>query len=145
MLSHPLWLTPSTLCENIESLCGCCCFKCLRKSSHRQTSTFLQKLEDPPLARLFRYINCGPRGGTGGAKPGSGVQRFWGPLGASDFDPSFQQFGVSETPSRGERRWATQRPLRGPVFPDASCPLRGSNPRLPTLRPQITIALATSL
>ena len=39
-----------------------------------------------------------------GAKPGSGVQRFWGPLGASEFDPSFQQFGVSETPS--------QRPLR---------------------------------
>ena len=49
---------------------------------------------------------CGPRGGTGGAKPGSGVQRFWGPLGASEFDPSFQQFGVSETPS--------QRPLRAP-------------------------------
>ena len=23
-------------------------------------------------------VNCGPRGGTGGAKPGSGVQRFWG-------------------------------------------------------------------
>ena len=43
---------------------------------------------------LRRYVlpilNCGPRGGTGGAKPGSGVQRFWGPLGASEFDPSFQ-------------------------------------------------------
>ena len=51
-------------------------------------------------------FNCGPRGGTGGAKPGSGVQRFWGPLGASEFDPSFQQFGVSETPF--------QRPLRAP-------------------------------
>ena len=51
-------------------------------------------------------IKCGPRGGTGGAKPGSGVQRFWGPLGASEFDPSFQKFGVSETPS--------QRPLRAP-------------------------------
>ena len=51
-------------------------------------------------------LNCGPRGGTGGVKPGSGVQRFWGPLGASEFDPSFQQFGVSETPS--------QRPLRAP-------------------------------
>ena len=25
-------------------------------------------------------LNCGPRGGTGGAKPGSGVQGFWGPL-----------------------------------------------------------------
>ena len=52
------------------------------------------------------HVICGPRGGTGGAKPGSGVQRFWGPLGASEFDPSFQQFGVSETPS--------QRPLRAP-------------------------------
>ena len=51
-------------------------------------------------------LNCGPRGGTGGVKPGSGVQRFWGPLGASEFDPSFQYFGVSETPS--------QRPLRAP-------------------------------
>ena len=30
-------------------------------------------------------VNCGPRGGTGGAKPGSGVQKFWGPLGASEF------------------------------------------------------------
>ena len=55
------------------------------------------------------WLNCGPRGGTGGAKPGSGVQRFWGPLGASEFDPSFQwfgNFGVSERPS--------QRPLRAP-------------------------------
>ena len=52
------------------------------------------------------FVNCGLRGRTGGAKPGSGVQRFWGPLGASEFDPSFQKFGVSETPS--------QRPLRAP-------------------------------
>ena len=51
-------------------------------------------------------INCGPRGGTGGSEPGSGVQRFWGPLEASAFDPSFQKFRVSETPS--------QRPLRAP-------------------------------
>ena len=50
--------------------------------------------------------NCGPRGGTQEAKPGSGVQRFWGPLGASEFDPSFRQFGVSETASQG--------PLRAP-------------------------------
>ena len=81
-------------------------------------------------------------------KPGSGVQRFWAPLGASEFDPSFQQVGVSETPSQrplraperlsgpwasercvrsqrsGERRWAIQRPLRGPVFP--GCPLKGA-------------------
>ena len=52
------------------------------------------------------------RGGTQGAKPGSGVQRFWGPLGASEFDPSFQQFGVSETPSQGSLR-APER-LSGP-------------------------------
>ena len=43
-----------------------------------------------PLNGPFRGAVCGPRGGTGGAKPGSGVQRFWGPLGASEFDPSFQ-------------------------------------------------------
>ena len=55
---------------------------------------------------LLAIFNCGPRGATGGVKPGSGVQRFWGPLRASEFDPSFQQFGVSETPS--------QRPLRAP-------------------------------
>ena len=39
---------------------------------------------------VLTLLNCGPRGGTGGAKPGSGVQRFWGPLGASENDPSFQ-------------------------------------------------------
>ena len=101
-------------------------------------------------------INCGPRGGPQGAEPGSGVQRFWGPLGASEFDPSFPQFGVSETPFQGplepwkasqkprggssgasergvrfqrsgKTRWATQRPLRGPVFPDAQP--SGSYPR----------------
>ena len=42
------------------------------------------------LSFFFAKLNCSPRGGTGGAKPGSGVQRFWGPLGASEFDPSFQ-------------------------------------------------------
>ena len=47
------------------------------------------------------YVNCGPRGGTGGAKPGSGVQRFWGPLGASEFDPRFSNSG-------------SQRPLGAP-------------------------------
>ena len=100
------------------------------------------------------------------AARGAGVQRFRGPLRASDFDPSFQQFGVSETPSQrplrapkrlseawkgcsetsercvrsqrnGETRWVTQRPLRGPVFPDD--PLEGSNPRAPTLGPQIKV------
>ena len=49
----------------------------------------------------FNKVNCGPRGGTGGAKPGSGVKRFWGPLGASEIDLSLQPFGVSETPSQG--------------------------------------------
>ena len=32
-------------------------------------------------------VKCGPRGRAQGAEPGSGVQRFWGPLGASEFDP----------------------------------------------------------
>ena len=49
-------------------------------------------------------FNCGPRGGTQGAEPGSGLQRFWDLLGASEFDPSFQQLGVSETPSQGPLR-----------------------------------------
>ena len=35
----------------------------------------------------------------------------------------------------GKTRWATQRPVRGPIFPDA--PWGGSNPRAPTLRSQI--------
>ena len=63
-------------------------------------------LDVPGHASRCRFEQCQLRGGTGGAKPGSGVQRFWGPLAASEFDPSFQKFGVSETPS--------QRPLRAP-------------------------------
>ena len=83
------------------------------------------------------------RGGTRVRGP-----EVWGPLGASEFDPSFQQCGVSDTLSQGflrgqkcsqrpwealewprrgvfvfipssKRRWASQRPLRGPIFPDA--------------------------
>ena len=109
-------------------------------------------------------VNCSPRGGTGGAKPGSGVQRFWGHLRASEFDPSFQRFGVSETPSQRPLRaperlsgprgrlfrglgegcpFSTEREnkvghseaSKRPRFP--GCPLRGSNPRVPTLGPQI--------
>ena len=34
-----------------------------------------------------------------------------------------------------EKRWATQRPLRDPVFPDTLS--EGDNPRAPTLGPQI--------
>ena len=78
----------------------------------------------------------------------TGPEVVWGPEEASEFDPSFQQFGVSETPSQGplraperlsearrgssgasercvrfrrsgKTRWASQRPLRGPIFPDA--------------------------
>ena len=45
---------------------------------------------DSKMAQQVTFVNCGPRGGTGGAKPSSGVQRFWGPLRASGFDPSFQ-------------------------------------------------------
>ena len=63
---------------------------------------------------LNRCRKGGPRGGTQGAKPGSGVQRFWGPLGASEFDPSFQQIGVSETPFPG----APQSPGKAPRGPE---------------------------
>ena len=78
-----------------------------------------------------------------------GPEEIWGPSEASEFDPSFQQFVVSEPPpprgtleprkgsqrprrgssgasercvrsqQSGKTRWATQRPLRGPIFPDA--------------------------
>ena len=59
----------------------------------------------PPQVLLTGLLSTAARGAEQeGAKPGSGVQRFWGPLGASEFDPSFQKFGVSGTPS--------QRPLR---------------------------------
>ena len=75
-----------------------------------------------------------------------GSRGFGAPLGASEFEPSFQQFGSRKPPFRGplepqkgsqgprggssetsekgvrfqrsgRTRWATQRPLRGPVFP----------------------------
>ena len=87
-------------------------------------------------------INCGPRGETEGAKPGSGVQRFWGPLGPRNSTPRFSHSGSRKPLPRGplearkgsqglgggssgasercvrfqrsrERRWAIQRPLRG--------------------------------
>ena len=111
----------------------------------------------PPLATFGDFLVSGnfpgpwlpsPRGRTGGAKPGSGVQRFWGRLGASEFDPSFQYFGVSRKRrglleprkgsqglgggSSGARRGVSvfkgggkkvghsEAPKsRGPVFPDA--------------------------
>ena len=63
------------------------------KSTQRTTNPSRLPFESkllPAVLLLLRIIKCGPRGGTGGAKPGSGVQRFWGPLGASEFDPSFQ-------------------------------------------------------
>ena len=44
---------------------------------------------------------CSPRGGTQGAKPGSGVQRFWGPLGASKSTPRFNKSGSRKQPPRG--------------------------------------------
>ena len=73
-----------------------------------------------------------------GAEPSSGVQtpEVLGPLvGASELDPSFQQFGrpfkgprrgVFVLKRSGKRRWPAHRPLRGPLFP--RCCLRGSNP-----------------
>ena len=93
-------------------------------------------------------LNYGPRGGTGGAKPGSGFRGFGAPQGARNSTPRFSNSGSRTHPSQGplepwkgsqglgggsseasERcvrfqrsgttRWATQRPLRGPIFPDA--------------------------
>ena len=66
-------------------------------------------LRKGPLRGLSSLANCGPRGGTQGAEPDSGVQRVWGPLGASEFDPSFQQFGGSESPSQGPLKVAPER------------------------------------
>ena len=57
--------------------------------------------EDTPKIRYILSI-AAQGGGTQGAEPDSGgPEVFGGPLGASEFDPSFQQFGVSETPSQG--------------------------------------------
>ena len=72
----------------------------LSQQHHHQTRHCEQSI------RPVRWrLNCGPRGGTGGAKPSSGVQRFWGPLGASEFDPRFSNSG-------------SRRPLpRGPLEP----------------------------
>ena len=105
-------------------------------------------------------VSIAARGRNRRAKPGSGVQT----LGASEFDPSFQKFGVSETPSqrplgaperlsgppgrlfrglgevclfskeRGKKVGHSEAPKRR-RFP--GCSLRGSNPRVPTLRPQL--------
>ena len=93
----------------------------------------------------FGELNGGLRGGTQGAEPGSGVERFWGPLGASGFVSAIRDLGSppSQEPLKpqksfqgtrggssrasercvrfqrsGKRRWGTQKPLRGPVFPD---------------------------
>ena len=68
--------------------------------------------------RVLR-INCGPRDGTQGVEPDSGVQRFWGPLAASEFDVCLfstergNKVGHSEAPKRSR-------------FP--GCPLRGFQP-----------------
>ena len=55
-----------------------------------------------------------------GRNPAQGSRGFGGCLEASEFDPSFQQFGVSETPSQG--------PLRAPErLPEGQRPWRGSS------------------
>ena len=65
-----------------------------------------------PAAMVLRVnFNCGPRGGTQGAEPGSGVQRFWGPLGASEFGENKVDHSEASKRSR---------------FP--GCPLRGFQP-----------------
>ena len=77
---------------------------------------------------VYGWFNCGPRGGTQGVEPDSRVQRFWGPfrgLGIQPLVSAIRSLG-NPLPERcvrfqrsGEKRWATERPLRGPVFPDA--------------------------
>ena len=68
------------------------------------------------MAEMRKRSIVAPRGGTGGAKPGSGVQRLWGPLKASQFDPCFQQqrrqYPDHLPPSQGPRE-AFQEPRRG--------------------------------
>ena len=60
------------------------------------------------------HLNCGPRGGTQGSELSSGAQRFWEPLGASDF--------ASSTGKEGG-------PVRGPKRSHfLGCPLRGFQP-----------------
>ena len=113
------------------------------------------------LGRLCRINACdlelraisvfSPRDGTEGAEPGSGVQRFLGPLRGIRPTPRFSKSGSRTPPLRGpleaqkgsqrpqggssgalergvrfrrsgKRKWASQRPKRS-RFP--GCPLRG--------------------
>ena len=54
------------------------------------------------LANPRCHLNCGPRGGTGSTKPGSGVQRFWSPLGASSPGKVLRASGeAAQGPRRG--------------------------------------------
>ena len=58
------------------------------------SSESLRVVNSLQIVNLLRVLFLVCRGPLGGAEPGSGVR-------ASEFDPSFQQFGVSETPSQG--------------------------------------------
>ena len=83
-----------------------------------------------PRKSTPRFRNSGsrkplPRGPLEPRKGSQGLGR--GSSGASERCVRFQK--------SGERRWAVQRPLRGPVFPDA--PEGVSNSRVPTFGPQI--------
>ena len=80
------------------------------------------------LGRFPVEVNCGPRGGTQGAEPSSGVQRFWGPLGTSEFDPSFQQFSLGNPLPRApwEKKVGYKEAPKRSRF--SGCPLRGFQP-----------------
>ena len=64
--------------------------------------------------RLEMLFNCGLRGGTGGAKPGSGVQRFSGPLGPRNSTPRFSDSGSRKPLPRGPLKpWKGSQGLGG--------------------------------
>ena len=149
--------------------------KSAKKSAEKIRPDLLQMLGNKVVvhifaaAHLYRWFfthnSIAARGAEQeGRNQAQGSRGFWDPLGASELDPLFQQFGVSETPSqrpvraperlsgprgrlfrglgevcpfskeRGKKVGHSEAPKR-PRF--AGCLLRGSNPRVPTLRPQI--------
>ena len=91
----------------LQNSCQISCKSSLQKKKikiSRRASAEMQG--DQKLAeteRERRNVNGGsaPRDGTQGAEPGSGVQRFWGPLGASEFDSLFRQFEGLGSPLPG--------------------------------------------
>ena len=98
-----------------------------------------QSLQISLLDMMVRQAgSSSPRGGKGGAKPGSRVQRFWGPLeaiqGASERCVRFQRRGSPFSKEREKKVGHSEAPERR--FP--GCPLRGFQPSGSyPLRPQI--------